>query len=60
MYILGFDIGGTKCAVITAEWDGQEIKLLKKDKCATDHRGERQKAENHIRRLYPRSRNRDI
>jgi len=37
LYILGFDIGGTKCAVITAEWDGQEIKLLKKDKCATDH-----------------------
>jgi len=33
---LGFDIGGTKCAVITAEWDGKEIKLLKKEKCATD------------------------
>lgn len=36
MIILGFDIGGTKCAVITAEWDGNEITLLKKEKCATD------------------------
>ncbi len=37
MYILGFDIGGTKCAVITAEWDGENIKILKKDRCPTDH-----------------------
>ncbi len=36
MKILGFDIGGTKCAVITAEWDGYNIKLLKKEKCLTD------------------------
>lgn len=36
MKILGFDIGGTKCAVITAEWDGSNIKLLKKEKCPTD------------------------
>ncbi len=36
MYILGFDIGGTKCAVITAFWNGENIKLLKKKKCATD------------------------
>ena len=36
MKILGSDIGGTKCAVITATWDGEEIKLLKKDKCPTD------------------------
>lgn len=36
MYILGFDIGGTKCAVITANWDGESITLLKKDKCETD------------------------
>lgn len=36
MKILGFDIGGTKCAVITALWDGKEIKLLKKDKCLTN------------------------
>jgi len=36
MYILGFDIGGTKCAVITAFWDGENITLIKKEKCATD------------------------
>ncbi len=36
MKLLGFDIGGTKCAVITAEWDGSRIQLLKKDKCPTD------------------------
>ena len=36
MYILGFDIGGTKCAVITANWDGEKITLLKKAKCDTD------------------------
>ena len=33
--ILGFDIGGTKCAVITANVNDGEIKLLKKEKCAT-------------------------
>ncbi len=36
MYILGFDIGGTKCAVITARWDGKKVRLLKKEKCATE------------------------
>lgn len=36
MYILGFDIGGTKCAVITAGWDGESITLLKKKKIETD------------------------
>ena len=36
MYLLGFDIGGTKCAVITARWENGEITLLKKEKCATD------------------------
>ncbi len=36
MYILGFDIGGTKCAVITALWDGNNITLCKKEKCPTD------------------------
>ena len=36
MYILGFDIGGTKCAVITAQWDGNGITMLKKEKCPTD------------------------
>ncbi len=37
MYLLGFDIGGTKCAVVTANWDGEEVTLLKKEKCPTDH-----------------------
>lgn len=36
MYVLGFDIGGTKCAVITAEVSGGDIRLLKKEKCPTD------------------------
>lgn len=36
MYILGFDIGGTKSAVITADWDGNNITILKKDKCKSD------------------------
>lgn len=35
-YILGFDIGGTKCAVVTARWDGAQIELLKKAACPTD------------------------
>ena len=37
MYILGFDIGGTKCAVITADADGNNIKLLKKNVIPTNH-----------------------
>ena len=36
MYLLGFDIGGTKCAVITAQWEAGNIRLLKKEKCETD------------------------
>lgn len=36
MYILGFDIGGTKCAVITAESTAGNITLLKKHKCDTE------------------------
>lgn len=36
MYILGFDIGGTKCAVTTAQWDGKIITLLEKVSCPTD------------------------
>ena len=36
MYILGFDIGGTKCAAVTAEYEGGEIKLLKKEVISTD------------------------
>jgi len=37
MYILGFDIGGTKCAVVTALWDGTMIDILKKKSIHTDH-----------------------
>ena len=36
MNILGFDIGGTKCAVITAQCDGQSMTFLQKEQCATD------------------------
>ena len=36
MYILGFDIGGTKCAVVTARWEGGELDLLKREACPTD------------------------
>ncbi len=36
MYLLGFDIGGTKCAVITARWINGNIDILKKQKCNTD------------------------
>ena len=36
MYLLGFDIGGTKSAVVTAKWENESITLLKKEKCKTD------------------------
>lgn len=36
MLVLGFDIGGTKCAVITARYENGNIELLKKEKCPTD------------------------
>ncbi len=36
MYVLGFDIGGTKCAVITANYDGANITLINKAVCPTD------------------------
>ena len=36
MYILGFDIGGTKCAAITAEWDNKNIRLIDKVSCPTE------------------------
>lgn len=36
MYLLGFDIGGTKCAVITALWDECRLQIVKKAQCATD------------------------
>ncbi|MBR6510141.1 MAG: ROK family protein [Clostridia bacterium] len=34
--LLGFDIGGTKCAVVTAEYKEGQIKLSKKEKIETD------------------------
>ncbi len=34
--LLGFDIGGTKCAVITAEFDGKNVRFLGKEKFSTD------------------------
>ena len=34
--VLGFDIGGTKCAVIAAMADGESITLLDKKKIPTD------------------------
>lgn len=37
MYVLGIDIGGTKCAVISAKWDGENVTLLKKEACKTNH-----------------------
>lgn len=36
MYILGFDIGGTKCAVLTADWDGECVTFLGKVRLDTD------------------------
>ncbi len=36
MFLLGFDIGGTKCAVMTADYENGKITLLKKKKIATD------------------------
>lgn len=36
MYILGIDIGGTKCAAVTAEYTDGDITLLKKEKCDTN------------------------
>lgn len=37
MKLLGLDIGGTKCAAVTANWDGEHLQILKKEKCPTDH-----------------------
>ncbi len=36
MFLLGFDIGGTKCAVMTANYTDGQITLLKKEKIDTD------------------------
>ena len=37
MYLLGFDIGGTKCAALTAEWKGERLTKLARRELATDH-----------------------
>jgi glucokinase len=37
MYVLGFDIGGTKCSVVTALWNGKTINISKKKSIPTDH-----------------------
>lgn len=36
MFILGFDIGGTKCAVITGQQAGDSIRILGRKSCHTD------------------------
>ena len=36
-YILGLDIGGTKCSTVTAAIDGERIEILKKASVSTDH-----------------------
>ncbi|MBP3369829.1 MAG: ROK family protein [Clostridia bacterium] len=36
MYLLGFDIGGTKCAVITARYENGELKLIGRESIPTD------------------------
>lgn len=35
MYYIGFDIGGTKCAISLGEWLNQEIKILKREEIPT-------------------------
>lgn len=35
MYYIGFDIGGTKCAVSIAQWKNQEIKILDRQEIST-------------------------
>lgn len=38
MYILGIDIGGTKCAAVTAEYSDGAISIIKKKRCDTDRK----------------------
>ncbi|MBE5740318.1 MAG: ROK family protein, partial [Clostridiales bacterium] len=35
MYYIGFDIGGTKCAISLGEWLNQEIKIIKREEIPT-------------------------
>lgn len=37
MKLLGFDIGGTKCAVIAADWDNGQLTVTNRLSIATDH-----------------------
>jgi len=37
MKLLGLDIGGTKCAAVTALWDGEEITIQERISLPTDH-----------------------
>ena len=34
-FFIGFDIGGTKCAVSLGKWFNQEIEILKREEVAT-------------------------
>ena len=36
MYLLGLDIGGTKCAAVLGEKADEELRILKKQSCPTD------------------------
>ena len=49
MYILGVDIGGTKCAVVTASYTDGNIDIIKKEKCDTDLKAS---PEEMIKRLF--------
>lgn len=35
MYYIGFDIGGTKCAVSLGKWERQNIEILKREEILT-------------------------
>lgn len=37
MYCIGFDIGGTKCAVSLGEWDGENIRILAREEIKTQN-----------------------
>lgn len=37
MYYIGFDIGGTKCAVALGEWDGENIRILAREETKTQN-----------------------
>ena len=37
MKLLGFDIGGTKCAAITADWENGALSITGRVECPTDH-----------------------